>query len=235
MSSPAKRAAELRKLIDHHNYLYYVEAKPEISDREFDKLLDELKQIEAEHPELVIPESPTQRVGGEAYLTRDELVRLNRDRQAQGLEPYANPRNTTAGTLKLLDPRLCAKRKVRLFAYAVGATDGIEIKTHLECLEQLRRFGFPVNPNIQSFDSIEKVIEYCNTWADKRSELPFDTDGMVIKVNDFNQRRRLGMTSKAPRWVVAYKFAAEQALTKLLDIDLQVGKQGTLTPVAHLE
>jgi DNA ligase (NAD+) len=343
MSSAEKRAAELRKLIDHHNYLYYVDAKPEISDREFDKLLDELKQIEAEHPELVTPESPTQRVGGEpigefaqvthrvpmlsiensynsdelrefdrrvrkqlgrgeaveyvvelkidgvaisltyedgkftvgatrgngevgddvthnlktvrdvplrlksgdppalfeargeVYMTREELVRLNRERTAEGLEPYANPRNTTAGTLKLLDPKLCAKRKLRMFVYALGATEGIEVKSHLESLDLLRRFGFTVNPNIKSFDTIEKVIEYCNSWADRRAELPYDTDGMVIKVNDLNQRKRLGMTSKAPRWVIAYKFAAEQALTKLLDIELQVGKQGTLTPVAHLE
>jgi DNA ligase (NAD+) len=342
MSSPAKRAAELRKLIDHHNYLYYTEAKPEISDREFDKLLEELKQIETEHPELVIPESPTQRVGGEpigefaqvthrlpmlsidntyssdelrefdrrvrkllggeaveyvvelkidgvamsltyedgkftvgatrgngevgddvthnlrtvrnvpmrlktdappplfevrgeVYMTRDELVRLNRERTAEGLEPYANPRNTTAGTLKLLDPKLCAKRKLHMFAYDLGATVGVEVRTHLETLDLLRRFGFTVNSNIKPFDSIEKVIEYCNSWSDRRSELPYDTDGMVIKVNDLNQRKRLGMTSKAPRWVVAYKFAAEQALTKLLHIELQVGKQGTLTPVAHLE
>jgi DNA ligase (NAD+) len=342
MSSPAKRAAELRKLIDRHNYLYYSEAKPEISDREFDKLLEELKKIEAGHPDLVIPESPTQRVGGEpigefaqvthrlpmlsidntyssdelrefdrrvhkalggetveyvvelkidgvaisltykggklitgatrgngevgddvthnlktmrevplhlktddppslfeargeVYMTRDELVRLNRERTAEGLEPYANPRNTTAGSLKLLDPKLCAKRKLKLFAYSLGAVEGIEVKTHLESLELLRRFGFQVNPSTKSFDSIEKVIEHCNSWADRRSELPYDTDGMVIKVNDLNQQRRLGSTSKAPRWVVAYKFAAEQALTRLVHIDLQVGKQGTLTPVAHLE
>jgi DNA ligase (NAD+) len=342
MSSPAKRAAELRKLIDHHNYLYYSEAKPEISDREFDKLLEELKHIEAEHPDLIIPESPTQRVGGEpigefaqvthrlpmlsidntyssdelrefdrrvrkqlggesveyvvelkidgvaisltyeagkltfgatrgngevgddvthnlktmrdvplslktadpptlleargeVYMTRDELVRLNRERTAEGLEPYANPRNTTAGSLKLLDPKLCAKRNLKLFAYSLGAAEGIEVKTHLESLELLRRFGFPVNPNTKSFDSIEKVIEYCNSWSDRRAELPYDTDGMVIKVNDLKQQRRLGSTSKAPRWVVAYKFAAEQALTRLVHIDLQVGKQGTLTPVAHLE
>ncbi|HMF12030.1 MAG TPA: NAD-dependent DNA ligase LigA [Gemmataceae bacterium] len=342
MSSPAKRAAELRKLIDHHNYLYYVEAKPEISDREFDKLLEELKRIESENPELVIPESPTQRVGGEpigefaqvrhrvpmlsidntyssdelrefdkrgrrplgterveyvvelkidgvavsliyekgkltvgatrgngevgddvthnlktlrdlplklrtddppplmevrgeVYMTREELVRINRDREAQGLEVYANPRNTTAGTLKLLDPRLCAKRKLRLFAYELGAVEGVAVKTHLETLGLLRRFGLPVNPNVRHFDSIEKVIEYCNSWADRRSELPYDTDGMVVKINDLHQRHRLGYTSKSPRWEVAYKFAAEQALTKLVSIELQVGKQGTLTPVAHLE
>jgi DNA ligase (NAD+) len=342
MSSPAKRAEELRKLIDHHNYLYYVEAKPEISDREFDRLLEELKAIEAAHPDLITPESPTQRVGGEpigefgsvrhrvpmlsidntysadelrefdrrirkqlpgerveyvvelkidgvaisltyengkltvgatrgngevgddvthnlktvrdiplklrtsdppalfeargeAYMTRDELVRINRQRAAEGLEPYANPRNTTAGTLKLLDPKLCAKRNLKFFAYGQGAMEGVVCKTHLDCLELLRRYGFPVNPNIAHFDAIEKVIEYCLSWADKRSELLYDTDGMVIKVNDLDQRDRLGMTSKAPRWVTAFKFAAEQGLTKLLSIEVQVGKTGALTPVAHLQ
>jgi DNA ligase (NAD+) len=342
MSAPSKRAEQLRKLIDHHNYKYYVEAQPEISDREFDRLLDELKQIEADHPELRTPDSPTQRVGGqpiegfaqvthrrpmlsidntysadelrefdkrirkllhgqaveyvvelkidgvaisltyeaglltvgatrgngevgddvthnlktvggvplrlrtdnpprlfeargEVYMTRDELVRINRERAAEGLEAYANPRNTTAGTLKLLDSKLTAKRKLRLFAYDLGAHEGIEVTKHLEALDLLKRFGFPVNPHIETFDAIDGVIAYCNSWADRRGELPYDTDGLVIKVNDLDQRRRLGMTSKAPRWVVAYKFAAEQALTKLLAIDLQVGKQGTLTPVAHLE
>jgi DNA ligase (NAD+) len=109
------------------------------------------------------------------------------------------------------------------------------VKTHLETLDRLRRYGLPVNPHIESFDTIDQVIAHCNRWADRRCELPYDTDGLVIKINDLNQRHRLGYTSKAPRWEVAYKFAAEQALTKLLDIELQVGKQGTLTPVAHLE
>ncbi len=342
MPSLAPRAAELRRLLHHHNRLYYVEAKPEISDREFDKLLDELKRIEADHPELATPDSPTRRVGGEpvdgfasvrhrqpmlsidntynadelrefdrrvrkalageavtyvvelkidgvaitltyedgaftlgatrgdgeqgddvthnlrtvrglplrldgkappalleargeVYMTREDLVRLNRDRAAKGLEPFANPRNSTAGALKLLDPRLCAERRLRLFSYAVGATDGVTVKTHLEALDLLRKLGFPVNPHIEAFDRIDEVLTYCDSWKDRRAELPYDTDGLVIKVNDFDQRRRLGMTSKAPRWVVAYKFAAEQALTKLLKIELQVGKLGTLTPVAHLE
>lgn len=342
MASLAIRAAELRRLIDHHNYQYYVEAKPEISDREFDKLLEELKKIETEHPDLVTPDSPTQRVGGqpitgfatvthrlpmlsidntynadelrefdrrirkvlgkepvvyvvelkidgvaisltyedgqfsvgatrgdgergddvthnlktigglplrlrtdsapdvfeargEVYMTREELARINRARTDRGEEPYANPRNLTAGTLKLLDPRQCAERKLRLFTYALGATDGITVRTHLESLDLLKKFGFPVNPHIESFDTIEQVIDYCDSWATRRNDLAYETDGMVIKVNDLDQRRRLGMTSKAPRWVVAYKFAAEQALTKLIDIELQVGKQGTLTPRAHLE
>jgi DNA ligase (NAD+) len=342
MPSPAQRAAELRRLIEHHNYLYYVEAKPEISDREFDRLLQELKEIEEAHPDLVTPDSPTQRVGGqpiegfatvrhrelmlsidntynagelrefdrrvrkllpgeavtyvvelkidgvaisltyedgrlsvgatrgdgergddvthnlktirelplslrtkqpprlfeargEVYMTRADLARLNRDRIAKGLEPFANPRNSAAGSLKLLDPRLCAERRLRLFTYALGATEGLTVKSHREALQLLRDFGFPVNPHISSFDTIDEVIAYCESWAEKRHELPYETDGMVIKVDDASQRRRLGATSKAPRWVVAYKFAAEQALTKLLSIEVQVGKTGILTPVAHLE
>jgi DNA ligase (NAD+) len=342
MPSAKQRVQELRRQIEHHNYRYYVEARPEISDREFDRLLEELKQLEAEHPELVTPDSPTRRVGGqpiegfkpvrhrepmlsidntysaaelrefdrrvrkllggepvnyvvelkidgvaisltyedglftvgatrgdgetgddvthnlktiqalplrlrtndpprlfeargEVYLQRAELARINRERADKGLEVYANPRNTAAGTLKLLDPRLTARRRLRLFTYATGACEGVSLGSHREALDLLRRYGFPVNPNIEAFDNIDQVIAYCDSWAGRRNDLPYDTDGMVIKVDDFAQRKRLGMTSKAPRWVVAYKFAAEQALTKLLKIDLQVGKLGTLTPVAHLE
>jgi DNA ligase (NAD+) len=251
----SKRIAELRRQIDHHNHLYYVEARPEISDRQFDALLDELKRLEADHPELVTPDSPTQRVGGqpvegfatvthrapmlsidntysaedlrefdkrvrkalpagaavtyvvelkidgvamsmtyeggvftvgatrgdgekgddvthnlktihelplrlrtsappklfeargEVYMTRDELARINRRQEAEGEEPYANPRNLTAGTLKLKDPRECAGRRLRLFAYSLGAAEGVEVKTHLEALELLRRYGFPTNPH----------------------------------------------------------------------------------------
>src|SRR5262249_45296276 len=137
--------------------------------------------------------------------------------------------------LKLLDPRQCAQRRLRLFTYALGRVEGVAVRTHLESLDLLKKYGFPVNPHIESFGSIDQVIDYCMSWAERRHDLPYDTDGMVIKVNDFNQRRRLGATSKFPRWVVAYKFAAEQALTKLLSIDVQVGKTGTLTPVANLE
>lgn len=342
MSSIRQRIDELRRLIDRHNYLYYVEARPEISDREFDRLLDELKKLEEAHPELVTPDSPTQRVGGqpiegfatvrhrepmlsidntynagelrefdrrvkkllesaavtyvvelkidgvaisltyedgqlsvgatrgdgeqgddvthnlktirelplhlhadkppplfeargEVYMNREDLAKLNRERAAQNLEPFANPRNSTAGSLKLLDPRLCAKRRLRLFTYGLGAVEGVQVRTHLDGLALLKKFGFPVNPNIASFDAIDEVVDYCQGWAEKRHDLPYDTDGLVIKVNDFEQRRRLGTTSKSPRWVVAFKFAAEQGLTKLHHIELQVGKLGTLTPVAHLE
>src|SRR5262249_35821893 len=147
---------------------------------------------------------------GEVYMNREDLAKLNRDRVARGLEPFANPRNSTAGSLKLLDPQECRKRRLRLFTYALGAFEGIEVDTHLESLEVQKKFGFPVNPHIKSFDTIEAVVEYCNSWEHKRNELPYDTDGLVVKVNDYAQRRRLGSTAKAPRWVVAYKFAAEQ-------------------------
>lgn len=340
MSSIQKRIDELRKQIDHHNYLYYVEAKPEISDREFDRLLEELKQLEEKHPELFSPDSPTQRVGGqpidgfmtvkhrspmlsidnsysaddlrefdkrirkllggeavtyvvelkidgvamsltyvdgafnvgvtrgdgvqgddvthnlktihdvplklpekpalfeargEVYMTRADFALYNRGRIERGLEPAANPRNLSAGSLKLLDPKECRKRRLRFFAYAVAASDGLEVKSHREGLALLKKLGFPVSPNIESFDSIDAVIDYCNSWSTRRHDLLYETDGMVIKVDDYDQRRRLGMTSKSPRWVIAYKFAAEQGVTKLISIDVQVGKLGTLTPVANLE
>lgn len=337
--APAFRAAELRTLLNHHNYLYYVEARTEISDREFDRLLDELKQIEKNHPELIVPDSPTQRVGGqpisefetvthrlpmlsidntysadelrdfdksirkllgnesicyvvelkidgvsmsltyedglltvgatrgdgergddvthnvrtiagiplrlmsenppslfevrgEVYMTRAELVRINREREAKGEKPYENPRNLTAGTLKLLDPRICKQRKLSFFGYSIGAVDGIEFESHMQILDQLKKFGFPVNPHTQDCQDIDGVIEYCNSWNTKRHDLPYDTDGMVVKVNDLKQRQKLGMTSKSPRWVRAYKFEAEQAMTKLGGVEFSVGKFGELTPVA---
>jgi DNA ligase (NAD+) len=123
---------------------------------------------------------------------------------------------------------------LQLFTYGLGAVEGIVLKTHLESLELLKKFGFPVNPHIKHFDDIDAVITYCDSWDKKRLDLPYETDGMVIKVNDFDQHRRMGTTSKFPRWMAAYKFAAEQAMTKLLSIQLQVGRTGTLTPVAHL-
>jgi DNA ligase (NAD+) len=342
MSASARRAEELRRLLDHHNYLYYVEARPEISDKEFDALLKELEALEKAHPELITPDSPTQRVGGqpvvgfvtvkhrqpmlsidntynadelrefdrrvrkllpgepveyvvelkidgvaisltyeqglfkvgatrgdgergddvthnlktirelplrlrarqppalfeargEVYMTRAELARLNRDRIARNLEPFANPRNSAAGSLKLLDPRLSAERRLRLFVYSLGAVEGVAVKTHWEALQLLREYGFPLNPNTARFDNIDAVLEHCTSWVERRHDLPYETDGMVIKVNDLGQQRRLGATSKAPRWVVAFKYAAEQALTKLLKVEVQVGKTGILTPVAHLE
>jgi len=341
--APAARAAELRRVIDRHNHLYYVEAAPEVSDREFDRLLAELQQIEADHPDLATPDSPTRRVGGapiegfakvahrvpmlsidnsynaadllkfdadvrksvgpgepvsytvelkidgvsismlyeagrlavgatrgsgevgddvthnlktigsvplrldtqappkllevrgEIFMTRAELVRINRLRVADGEKPYENTRNLTAGTLKLLDPKECSKRKLTLFAYGVGAFDGIDIPTQTGLLDALKAFGFPVNPHTTHCQTIDEVVAYCGEWDEKRHDLPYDTDGMVVKLNDFAQRQRLGATSKVPRWVKAFKFEAEQGLTRLGGVEFSIGKFGELTPVALLD
>jgi len=342
MAKLEARAAELRRLIDHHNYLYYVEAKPEISDLEFDKLLKELEDIEKAHPELITPDSPTQHVGGEpidefrtvthkvpmlsidkatspdelrefdarvrkglgkekvryvvelkidgvavtlhytngqltlgatrgsgtrgddithniktvggvplrlrtdnppaeleargeVYMTRADFARINEEATKEGEEAYANPRNLTAGSLKQLDPKMCGKRRLRLFAYSIVGSEGLTVNGHIEALAYLRDMGLPVNPETKAFDTIEEVVTYCESWADRRLDLPYDTDGLVIKVNDLDQQRRLGAKNKAPRWAVAYKFQAEQAITTLKDIEIQLGKYGELTPVAILD
>ncbi len=342
-ASPTKRAEELRRLLNHHNYKYYVEAKPEISDLEFDRQLRELEGLEAAHPELVTPDSPTQRPGGqpidgfttvthrrpmlsidkcnspddlrdfdnrvrkllkkgepvryvvelkidgvaisltyeggvftlgatrgdgehgddvtqnlktvrnqplrlmtdkppklleargEVYMSRADFVRMNQERKARDEAVAANPRNFSAGSLKLLDSKECAKRRLRLFSYSLGAHEGVTVKTHTEALDLLRKYGFPVNPHIQAFDDIDGVIDYVQTWAEKRHGLDYDTDGMVIKVDNFAQQERLGVTSKAPRWATAYKFETEQAITRIKSIELSVGKDGVLTPTASFD
>ncbi len=349
-ATPADRAAELRKEIDHHNHLYYVEAAPVISDREFDKLLQELTDLEKKHPELATPDSPTQRVGGapipgftqithkvqmlsidnsydeadlrkfdadvkkglptgskveyvvelkidgismsvtyengklafaatrgsgtvgddvthivktiaaiplklntdkppkvfevrgEVFMTKPELVRLNAEIEANNKkpgakkqEPYKNTRNLTAGTFRLLDPKECAKRKMTFVAYGVGATDGLTIKSQTELLTTVKKFGFPVNPHEKLCKNIDEVLAYCNEWRTKRKDLPYDTDGMVIKVNDFAQREKLGFTAKVPKSMKAFKYEAEQGITKLGAVVFHIGKFGELTPVATFD
>ncbi len=338
----AKRAAELRRLIDHHNYLYYVEAKPEISDLEFDKLLKELETIETAHPELGTPDSPTQRVGGqpvdsfasvahrvpmlsigkttteqelrnfdnrirkavgdepisyvvepkidgvavsltfedglftvgatrgdgkvgdditqnlktvrgvplrlhgdhppkrieargEVYIRRSEFAQMNKAREAAGEESFENPRNTAAGSLKQLDSKLCARRKLRFFGYSIGSLEGVEVRTHLEVIDLLKQLGFPVNPHVIPCADMDAVWAVVKEWETRRHELDYETDGLVIKLNDLDQRARLGTTSKVPRWVTAFKYESEQGLTKLLSIDVLVGKDGVLTPRANVE
>ena len=341
-AAPAERAAELRKQLDHHNHLYYVEARTEISDRDFDKLLQELADLEKQHPELASRDSPTQRVGGapipgfakvthklpmlsiensydeadlrkfdadvrkalgkaaveyvvelkidgvsmsityeggqlafgatrgsggvgdnvthnlktiaaiplklaaknppplfetrgEVYMTKTEFARVNKEESKKRAEPHKNPRNLTAGTLKLLDPKECARRKMQFFAYGLGATDGVRIQSQTELMVALKAFGFPVNPHAKLCSTIDDVIAYCNEWKDKRRTLDYETDGMVIKVNDFTQRERLGVTAKVPRWAKAYKFEAEQGVTKLGAVVFHIGKFGELTPVATFD
>jgi DNA ligase (NAD+) len=336
-----REIARLRAEIHRHNRLYYVEAAPEISDREFDQLLKRLEELEAAHPELITPDSPTQRVGGEplegfksvthavpmlsidntynydelrewdarvrkglsadepvryvvelkvdgvavslryedgtftlgatrgdgergdditanlrtvreiplvlegdppsllevrgeVFMTNKELVRLNELRRAADETPFANPRNATAGSLKLLDPKLCGQRRLRFVSHGLGESKGVESRSYYELVQKMKGWGIPVSPHTQVFDSIDGVIEYAHAWESRRNTLDFQTDGLVVKVDDLNQRRRLGARSKSPRWVIAFKYEAEQAVTKIVGITVQVGKTGKLTPVADL-
>jgi len=172
---------------------------------------------------------------GEVFMRDKELERLNKLREAEGEEPFRNPRNTTAGTLKLLDPKAVAQRHLELFCYEIAPLPGVELVSHSDTLARLRRWDLPVNANHRRCANIDEVIAYCDAWATRRYELDYEIDGMVVKVDAAAHRQRLGATSKAPRWVIAYKFPAQVARTRLLDIKVQVGKSGALTPVAEME
>lgn len=178
---------------------------------------------------------PLLEVRGEVYMTVAELERLNALREEAGEARLANPRNVTAGTLKTLDPRVVAQRRLEVFVYDVAPLQGVEWTSHWDVLARLAALGLPVSPYNTLCENIDEVLEVCRDWETRRATLPFDIDGMVIKVDSAAQRRRLGATSKAPRWAIAYKFAAQVARTRLLDIKVQVGKTGTLTPVAEME
>ncbi|MDZ4857429.1 MAG: NAD-dependent DNA ligase LigA [Candidatus Hydrogenedentes bacterium] len=340
-SKASERAAWLRGEIDRHNRLYYVEAEPEIDDPAFDALLKELESLEAEHPDLITPDSPTQRVGGEplagfqtvahdipmlsidntynpqelrafdervrrglggdqpnyvtelkidgvaislryengrlvraatrgdgergddvtaniktvravplrlegnfpeslevrgeVYMRRKELARLNALREAAGEPMLANPRNTTAGALKLLDPKIAAQRKMDIVFYDVAARENDVFVSHWETLALLRMFGLPTSKESKRCKDIDAVLQVIEDWDKKRETLDFEIDGLVIKVDAATHRRRLGATSKSPRWAIAYKYPAQVARTVLKNISVQVGKTGTLTPVAEME
>ncbi len=344
--SPETRAAFLREELQRHERLYYQDAAPEIDDREFDRLMEELRALEAEHPELRTADSPTQRVGGEptegfdqvahqppmlsldntydhdeleewfgrltrllpeeefefvcelkvdgvslsllyedgvltqaatrgngrvgdlvtvnartirtlplrlpdgkpprllvraeTYMSRSAFAALNDERGAAGRELYANPRNTTAGTVRLLDSRDVARRRLDLACYEwvqPAAGDGGEEhrRSHGESLAALTDLGLPVNDSWRRCKGLKEVVAYCTEWQERRGELDFDIDGVVVKVDDPELRERLGATAKAPRWAVAFKFEAEQAETVVLAINAQVGRTGSVTPVAELE
>jgi len=174
-------------------------------------------------------------VRGEVYMTRAGFEAINKAKDALGEELFANPRNAAAGSLKLLDPKLVARRHLDVFIWGYGHIEGMRFKTHREVLDYLKNAGFRVNPNIKQCPTIEDAIEYCDSWARRRESLDYATDGMVIKVNSLEQREALGFTSKSPRWMIAYKFPAEKGLTELEDIIVQVGRTGTITPVAILK
>ena len=182
---------------------------------------------------LYIPYKKPIEVRGEVYMRKDDFEKLNRERGKNGEQLFANPRNATAGSLKLLDSREVAKRNLQLFVYQ--GIVGNDFKTHWDVMNFLKELGFPVSPHMKYAENIKEVIDYCNEWEEKRFSLPYNIDGMVIKVNSLSLQEKLGTTTKSPRWVVAYKFPAEQVSTIIKDVTVQVGRTGTLTPVAILE
>jgi DNA ligase (NAD+) len=344
MDSARRRIDELRAQIEHHNYRYYIEDNPEISDLEFDRLMQELHDLEKQNPDLIASDSPTQRVGGqpiegfrqvahgipmlsientyneeevrefdtrirrllqgdnpsyvvehkidgvsasllyqngrftlgltrgdgtrgddithnlrtvrdiplrlmatkgtipdilevrgEVYMANTELSRLNKLQSERGERIFANCRNAAAGSLKLLDPRQSSLRVLRFFAHSEGRLSGLRVSTHHEFLNQVRSFGIPVVPHSGVLQTIDDVLTYCAEMLEARGALDYETDGMVIKIDSIPQRELLRETSKFPRWAIAYKVELWQSNTQILDIKVQVGKTGTLTPVADLQ
>ncbi|MGH7134644.1 MAG: NAD-dependent DNA ligase LigA, partial [Pirellulales bacterium] len=178
---------------------------------------------------------PVLEVRGEVYMTNSDLVKLNQEQAKKGDPPFANSRNVTAGSIRLLDPRLCAKRRLRFFCHGVGHVEGVEAKNHVDFLAALGSYGLPTTPMVECFGSIDAALEHCESLIARLHELDFEIDGLVLKVNDFDQRERLGTTTRSPLWVVAYKFEKYEATTRLSDIRVQIGKTGAITPVADLE
>jgi DNA ligase (NAD+) len=341
MSTDARRAAErLRDEIRHHEYQYYVQDQPEISDAEYDALMRQLQALEQEYPDLLTPDSPTQRVGGkprdgfrkvphstamlsldnalneeelaafhrrvseglggkpcryvvelkmdglsmaalyrtahftqavtrgdgmigedvtenartirslplsvtgdlqnfevrgETVMNRLAFERLNADRDERGQSRFANPRNAAAGSLRVLEPAITASRRLDFYAYFLLSEGQTVFPSQWETLEWLAAHGFKVNIKRRLCDTFEEVMAFCREWEAKREELPYEIDGVVIKVDSVAQQLALGWTSKSPRWAIAFKYAARQAVTEIENIEVQVGRTGALTPVAHLK
>jgi DNA ligase (NAD+) len=351
-----ERVAELRRAINYHNYRYYVLDDPVVSDAEYDALMDELRALEAQHPELVTPDSPTQRVGaqpaegfakvahpapvlsldkatsgeelhawwervskflpadapppawvvepkldgltvvlhyedgvfalgatrgdgsvgedvatnlrtiralplripvgpplpvgdklgersvpgrlvvrGEAIMLIEDFEELNRRQAEAGEKVFANPRNAAAGSLRQLDPRITATRPITLLCYAIVEADGPVPTTQWETLAYLRALGFPVSEHVARFESLDEVVAYCESWIAKRDTVPYEVDGLVVKVDDLATQAALGVVGRAPRGEVAFKFPGREATTRVLDIGVNVGRTGVLTPFAVLE
>ena len=341
--APAERAAELRRLIEHHNYRYHVLDDPEIPDGAYDALFDELKALEERSPELVTPDSPTQRVGappaagftkvehlspmgslekvttpealdkwaddlrkrlgtdepvayilepkidgsavslvyedgvlvrgatrgdgergedvtanlrtieaiplrmrgasppsraevrGEIYFPLDGFARFNEAQLAAGKKPAPNARNAAAGSLRQLNPAITAERPLSIFVYGIGVLEGHELATQWEALEWLRERGFRTNPDAERFETIEAVADACVAWESRRAELGYEIDGIVVKVDSFDQQRRLGSLHGRPRFARAFKWAPTSAVTRLQAIHVRVGRTGVLNPLAELE
>ncbi len=173
-------------------------------------------------------------VRGEVYLAKDEFKRINAEREEEGLATFANPRNAAAGSLRQIDPKNTASRRLNIFIYGAVASGELDIASHYEMLNYLADAGLKINPNIRKAAGLKEIKRYLESWEEKRKDLPYETDGVVIKVNDFGYQRKLGQTSRNPRWAIAYKFPPEEEVTRILDIKVSVGRTGALTPVAVL-
>ena len=337
-----RRAAELHREINHHNYRYYVLDDPDVTDAEYDRLMTELRRLEQEYPHLVTPASPTQRVGaapadgfsqvqhsrpmlslsnafddddlqawyrrvkglldgadfdlvcelkidglavslryqngqlqqgatrgdgftgedvtqnlrtirsipitlrgdpppglevrGEVYLPVEDFRRLNEDRAERGEPLYANPRNTGAGSVRQLDSRITASRNLQIWVYSLGGAEDHPLpEGHWDSLEWLSALGFRINPNNRRFHTLDEASDYYRYWLESRHDLPYEVDGVVIKVDPFSYQSTLGFVGREPRWAIAYKFPAEQAVTRLINIGINVGRTGSLNPYAILE
>ncbi len=181
------------------------------------------------------PVPPVLEVRGEVFIPKHRLGEINTQREAEGESPFANPRNAAAGSVRTLDSTITAKRPLDIFIYSLNYVEGLDVTTHTEALEKLKQFGFKCNPNTELHNTLEDVIIYYNQWVEKREAIPYEVDGIVVKVNDFTQQNELGSTAKSPRWATSYKFPAHQTMTKIEKIEVQVGRTGVLTPVAILE
>ena len=185
--------------------------------------------------ETETPFPPVLEVRGEVFIPKDRLNDINAQREVEGEPPFANPRNAAAGSLRLQDASITASRPLDIFIYNLNYAEGVEFATHAESLELMKHWGLKCNPHTDYYTSIEDVQHYYEHWVAKRHDLPYETDGVVVKVNEFSHQNELGTTSKYPRWAIAYKFNAQQAITTIERIDVQVGRTGVLTPVAILE
>ncbi|MBM7646621.1 DNA ligase (NAD+) [Scopulibacillus daqui] len=173
-------------------------------------------------------------VRGEAYMPKRSFEVLNKKREENGEEPFANPRNAAAGSLRQLDPKIAAERQLDIFLYGIGELQGETIASHSDALKRIKAVGLKTNPEWRRCNSLEEVLDYIQKWTEKRPELPYEIDGIVIKVDSINQQHKLGMTAKSPRWAIAYKFPAEEVVTKLEGIEVSVGRTGVITPTALL-
>ena len=181
------------------------------------------------------PVPPIIEVRGEVFIPKHLLGEINVQREAEGESPFANPRNAAAGSVRTQNSNVTAKRPLDIFVYSLNYVEGLEFETHTEALEKLKSFGFKCNPHTELHNSLEDVITYYDQWVAKREDIPYEVDGIVVKVNDISQQNELGATAKSPRWATSYKFPAHQTITKIEKIEVQVGRTGVLTPVAILE